>query len=118
MKNWLLIYPKIDQDRAVIYVNMLRQIAQQQGMIINQPTYIPMEDDETKTYANTLRMHLNERVQLVSLIVKSRRIDRYNTIKRICCVEIPTPAEVQTKSSILLFKFTRLTLDCSSKHNF
>ena len=49
LKNWLLIYPKIDHDRAVIYVNMLRQVAQQQGMIINEPIYIQMEDDEVET---------------------------------------------------------------------
>lgn len=90
---------------------MLRQIGQQQGMIINEPIHIQMDDDETETYANTLRNNLNEQVnyfqeiylflfksifqiQLVSVIVKSRRIDRYNTIKRICCIEIPTPTEV------------------------
>ncbi|CAF4486977.1 unnamed protein product [Rotaria sp. Silwood1] len=78
LNNWLLIYPKIDEDRASIYVNMLRQVGQQQGMLINEPIHI----------------------QLVSVIVKSRRIDRYNTIKRICCIEIPTPSEIVLRSTI------------------
>ncbi len=62
LNNWLLIYPKLDEDRAFIYVNMLRQIGQQQGMIINEPIHIQMDDDETETYANTLRNNLNEQV--------------------------------------------------------
>jgi hypothetical protein len=62
LNNWLLIYPKLDEDRALIYVNMLRQVGQQQGMIINEPIHIQMEDDETETFANTLRTNLNEQV--------------------------------------------------------
>ena len=41
---------------------MLRQVGQQQGMIINEPIHVQMDDDETETYANTLRMNLNEQV--------------------------------------------------------
>lgn len=41
----------------------------------------------------------------MSIIVKSRRIDRYNTIKRICCIEIPTPTEVRTNYSHRQFPF-------------
>lgn len=62
LKNWLLIYPNIDEDRATIYVNMLRQVGQQQGMLINEPTHIKMDDDETETYANALRTNLNKQV--------------------------------------------------------
>ncbi|CAF2731331.1 unnamed protein product [Rotaria sp. Silwood2] len=79
---------------------MLRQVGQQQGMLISEPIHVKMDDDETETYANTLRCNLNEQIQLVSVIVKSRRIDRYNTIKRICCIEIPTPTEIVLRSTI------------------
>ena len=41
---------------------MLRQIGQQQGMIIHEPIHIQMEDDETETFANTLRKNLREKV--------------------------------------------------------
>ncbi|CAF4506390.1 unnamed protein product [Rotaria socialis] len=100
LNNWLLIYPNIDEDRASTYVNMLRQVGQQQGMLINEPIHVKLDDDETATYANALRNNLNRQVQLVSIIVKSRRIDRYNTIKRICCIEIPTPTEIVLRSTI------------------
>lgn len=42
---------------------MLRQVGQQQGMVIHEPIHIQMEDDETNTYANTLRENLNEQVE-------------------------------------------------------
>ncbi|CAF3933312.1 unnamed protein product [Rotaria magnacalcarata] len=100
LNNWLLIYPNIDEDRAAAYVNMLRQVSQQQGMLINEPIHVKLDNDETETYANALRNNLNRQVQLVSIIVKSRRIDRYNTIKRICCIEIPTPTEIVLRSTI------------------
>ncbi len=47
---------------------MLRQIGHQQGMIINEPIHIQMEDDETETYANTLRKSLNEKVNKFILV--------------------------------------------------
>ncbi|CAF1090747.1 unnamed protein product [Adineta ricciae] len=97
---WMLVYPKVDEERALIYVNMLRQVGQQQGMLVNQPIHITMDDDETETYANVLRANLNDQIQLVSVIVKSRRIDRYNMIKRICCIEIPTPSEIVLRGTI------------------
>ena len=53
----------MDEDRALIYVNMLRQVGHQQGMIINEPIHVQMDDDETETFANTLRRNLNERVK-------------------------------------------------------
>jgi len=59
---WLLIYPKVDEDRASIYVNMLRQVGQQQGMLINEPIHVQMDDDETETFANALRSNLNDQV--------------------------------------------------------
>jgi hypothetical protein len=62
LNNWLLVYPKVDEDRAYIYVNMLRQVGQQQGMFINEPIHVQMDDDETETFAKTLRNNLNEQV--------------------------------------------------------
>lgn len=62
LNTWLLVYPKIDEDRAIIYVNMLRQIGQQQGMVINEPIHVKMEDDETETFASALRNNLHEQV--------------------------------------------------------
>ena len=67
---WLLIYPKIDEDRASIYVNMLRHVGQQQGMLINEPIHVQMDDDETETYANTLRNNLNDQVNHLILLLK------------------------------------------------
>lgn len=42
---------------------MLRQVGQQQGMIIHEPIHIQMQDDETHTYGNTLRENLKEQVE-------------------------------------------------------
>lgn len=62
LRCWVLIYPKIDEDRAMIYTNMLRQVGQQQGMLIAEPLHVRLDDDETDSYASALRQHLNEQV--------------------------------------------------------
>ncbi len=41
---------------------MLRQVGQQQGMLINEPIHVQMDDDETETFANALRSNLNDQV--------------------------------------------------------
>ena len=60
LKCWLLIYPKIDEDRASVYVTMLRQVGQQLGMLVNEPIHVKINDDETETFANAIRSNLNE----------------------------------------------------------
>jgi hypothetical protein len=47
---------------------MLRQVGQQQGMIINEPIHVQMDDDETETFANTLRNNLNEQVNCFKIL--------------------------------------------------
>jgi hypothetical protein len=41
---------------------MLRQVGHQQGMRINEPIHVQIDDDETDTYANALRSNLHEQV--------------------------------------------------------
>jgi methylaspartate ammonia-lyase len=80
---WLLIYPKIDADRADNYVRILRQVAQQHGMTIDAPLHVEIDDDETDTYARALRSHLNEKVghsMKKSLIVFSSRFNWYRLL--------------------------------------
>ena len=64
----MLVYPKVDEERALVYVNMLRQVGQQQGMLVNQPIHVTMDDDETETYANALRANLNDQVDVELLL--------------------------------------------------
>ena len=59
---WLLIYSQIDEERASIYVKILRNVGSEQGMVIKEPIHVKIDNDETETYAHALRTNLNDQV--------------------------------------------------------
>jgi aubergine-like protein len=49
---------------------------------------------------NALKQHVTNKSQIVVCIVTSKRKDRYDAIKRICCIENPVPSQVVTSQII------------------
>ena len=51
---------------------------------------IPLDNDRTDTYLRALKNELDaERPQIVTVIVPTNRKDRYDAIKKLCCLEKP-----------------------------
>lgn len=49
---------------------------------------------------NALKQCIDENTQMVVVIVSSKRKDRYDAIKRVCCLEKPVPSQVVTSAII------------------
>jgi aubergine-like protein len=47
-----------------------------------------------------LKSSIKKDTQMVVCVVTSKRKDRYDAIKRICCLEIPVPSQVITTQLI------------------
>ncbi|ESO84641.1 hypothetical protein LOTGIDRAFT_168499 [Lottia gigantea] len=53
-----------------------------------------LQNDRNETFLETLRKNLTERIQMVLIVVPNNKKDRYDAIKKFCCVEHPVPSQV------------------------
>lgn len=72
---------------------MLR-CAHPMGINVANPDMIVLQSDEISAYVKALREVFNAQLQLVVAICPNLRDDRYEAIKKICCVEQPIPSQV------------------------
>jgi aubergine-like protein len=59
---------------------------------------VPLETPDN--IVNSLKQNITDKTQMVVVIVSSKRKDRYDAIKRICCLERPVPSQVCTSGII------------------
>jgi aubergine-like protein len=72
------------------------------GMAISAdaPEEVCIRTDDPNSIIQTLKERIADRTQMVVVIVSSKRKDRYDAIKRICCLELPVPSQVVTSAII------------------
>lgn len=59
----------------------------------------PLNNDRTETYLQAIKSLYSDSLQMVVTILTSNRKDRYDAIKKLCCLEMPGETEVQQKDS-------------------
>ncbi|XP_071808284.1 piwi-like protein 1 [Asterias amurensis] len=94
LRNWLLVFCKRDASRAGDFLNMMERCCPQMGVRIQAPTRFELQDDKTQTYLSNIRSAINPELQLVVVIFPTSRDDRYNAVKKLCCVEKAIPSQV------------------------
>lgn len=50
---------------------------------------IPLPDDRTDSYLNVIKKNYDDDLQMVVAILPTNRKDRYDAIKKLCCLEKP-----------------------------
>ena len=48
-----------------------------------------MQNDRNESYLNTLRNFVKENAQMVVCILSNNKKDRYDAIKKFCCIDFP-----------------------------
>lgn len=70
------------------------------GIRADPPDEVSIRSDDPSLIIATLKERIKEKTQMVVVIVSSKRKDRYDAIKRICCLETPVPSQVVTSGII------------------
>lgn len=94
ISNWLIIHTKNDHKSAKAFMDCMRTNSKPMGINVNQPEVVVIDSDRTEAYIQTLRKHLNPKIQVVVIICPTSRDDRYAAIKKVCCAELPIPSQV------------------------
>jgi len=100
LKNWMVISTKRDQQKALDFVQNMKQCCPQMGIKCNEPNSFAIKDDRTETYLRCIRENLNPQVQCVVCVFPTMRDDRYAAVKKLCCVESPVPSQMINAKTI------------------
>lgn len=92
--NWMIVTTSRDASKALEFVNMYMQCARDMGIRVEKPAVYQLQNDRTETYLREIRQKMTDQVQMVVTIFPTSRDDRYNAIKKLCCVECPVPSQV------------------------
>ncbi|XP_078598436.1 piwi-like protein 1 [Branchiostoma floridae x Branchiostoma japonicum] len=120
MKNWLLLFTARDSGIAQAFKQTLVMVASPMGMNINEPVMCELKDDRPESYLQTMREQMNDKTQMVVCIVSNNRKDRYDAIKKFCCVDRPVPSQVivsrtLSKKQMLMSVCTKVALQMNCK---
>nr|BCS90542.1 piwi protein [Cladonema pacificum] len=94
MTNWILVFTRRDSNIANDFCQTLKGVCGPMGMRVADPTLCQINDDNARTYFQTLRSNITQETQIVICIVPNNNKDRYDSIKKLCCIDKPVPSQV------------------------
>ncbi|KAH3883086.1 hypothetical protein DPMN_007036 [Dreissena polymorpha] len=100
LQNWVVIFyqrnePQLrNEQQAKDFCGQLKNVGRPMGMNIADPIVVMLRNDRNEYYLTAIRQNLAPQTQMVMCIVPSNKPDRYNAIKKLCCVEHPVPSQV------------------------
>jgi len=95
--NWVVICPERSATALNKFLGYYGNVIGPMGIYADEPATIMARNDNPDTLVNLLKDTIKEgKTQMVVVIVTSKRKDRYDAIKRICCLEKPVPSQVIT----------------------
>ncbi|XP_043262895.1 piwi-like protein Ago3 [Colletes gigas] len=100
LNQWCILYCQKDARCTQEFIGMFRNVSKAMGLSVMDPNNICLKDDRVETYIKELRANINKALSLVIIIFPTNRTDRYNAVKRVCCVEMPVPSQVVMSRTI------------------
>ncbi|XP_005096149.1 piwi-like protein 1 [Aplysia californica] len=100
MTNWLVIYPSRCGQVAGELSDCLIRVGKGMGMQIMQPCGVEITSDRNESYLQAIRQNLNPQVQMIVTVVPNNKKDRYDAIKKSCCIDNPVPSQVVLQKTL------------------
>ncbi|KAK3770140.1 hypothetical protein RRG08_007051 [Elysia crispata] len=94
MENWMIVFPGKAQSNAAELSDCLNKVGSGMGMRIGHPTVVELPNDRNDSYLQAIRANLKDTVQMVVAVVMNNKKDRYDAIKKMCCIDHPVPSQV------------------------
>jgi len=98
LHNWIVVYPERASHTCESFVQAYGSCIRGMGIDARPPAKYSIPEDKPELIVNCLKQKLtaDKSIQLVFVLVTSKRKDRYDAIKRICCLDLPVPSQVCT----------------------
>jgi aubergine-like protein len=100
IQRWIVIYPQSKEASGRKFVQTYGEVMVGMGINSLEPVEYLVRNDDPMTITQMLKEKIKSDTQMVVVIVSSKRKDRYDAIKKICCLELPIPSQVVTSAII------------------
>ncbi|XP_072043848.1 piwi-like protein 1 [Amphiura filiformis] len=120
LNEWAVLYTQRDTPKAQDFVQTMMKVAPAMGMKVKDPATCCLGDDRAETYLQTIRGGVQPTTQMVVCILPTNRKDRYDAIKKCCCLEHPVPSQVilgrtLSKKPTLMSVATKIAMQINCK---
>lgn len=93
--SWAVITPAKLAQTAQSFAKMIADTGRGVGMSLQRPEFIEMRDDRSGTYSDTLeKLIARSNPTFIVCILFRNAPDRYEAIKKKCCIDRPVPTQV------------------------
>jgi aubergine-like protein len=97
LTDWVIIYPVKFKSAYDKFERHYGDVIGGMGISADMPTILPIHDENPQKMIEALNsVIIPNKTQMVVVIVSSIRKDRYDAIKRVCCLTKPVPSQVIT----------------------
>lgn len=100
LSNWIIVFPSSKKSAACSFVETYMNVIGSMGIKAHPPYRVEVSNDMPDQLVNCLKQNIKDDTQMVVCVVSNKRKDRYDAIKKICCLEKPVPSQVCTAQII------------------
>lgn len=93
MEDYMILFTGRDRNTAKDFIDALEKVGRPMGFGVGTPNAIQLENDRTDTFLRNIRSNISSSTQMVIVVLPGNRKDRYDSIKKLCCVEQPVPSQ-------------------------
>ena len=96
--NWAVVFNPKDEAVVKEFVNSLKKVAPSLGLTMAVPKSHMLTDNRPATYIQKLDVVLNDKPQIVMVVIPNDKGDHYAAVKKKCYIEKPTPSQCVTST--------------------
>ncbi|XP_076435020.1 piwi-like protein 1 [Babylonia areolata] len=100
LTNWIMIFPQRSMTKARELADLLSKVAPPLGMKYEFPSPVQIDTDRNDAYLTTLKHTVTPDTRMVVCILPNNRKDRYDAIKKFCCIDCPVPSQMVTDKTL------------------
>eukprot|EP00794_Sanderia_malayensis_P014355 gene14355-15851_t len=120
LDDWALFFTRRDGGIAQDFYQTLCKVNGPMNINTRKPSMVELNDDRAETYIRSIKEQTTPSTQLVVCIVPNNRKDRYDAIKKYCCVDKPVPSQVivsrtLSKKQMLMSVSTKIGIQLNCK---
>ncbi|KAK2155427.1 hypothetical protein NP493_2079g00007 [Ridgeia piscesae] len=120
LDQWIMLFTRRDAPKAHDFLQSLGRVGPPMGIRVNKPVMCELPDDHTQTYLRTLEDQVGPNTQMAVCLLPTNKKDRYDAIKKFCCVTHPVPSQVivgrtLAKKQMLMSVATKIAIQLNCK---
>jgi aubergine-like protein len=100
LTKWLFIYNERNQRQAEDFLRLIQEVARSDGIRVDPPTQRVVQKEYADIFIAEAKRNIRPETQAVVFLMTSQRKEIYDSMKQLCCLEMPIPSQAVTCRAI------------------